>query len=412
MATEGAELVSYAEALECVLSHAEPLGVEQCALNALLGRVTAEPVTSLADMPRFDTSAMDGYGIHADDVARLQAGPVHLPLVGTAAAGWDPASLAVQPGQAIRILTGAAVPTGVAAVVMQEDVVVEGGVVSFTRPVKMGQHIRLRGEEYAAGDVVVPAGIVAAPGVVAATAAAGHASVTVHGRPRVGLLITGEELTAPGEALGPGHIYESNSYGLSAALAAMGFPPPTVVRTPDRVAETRAGLAGLLDRCDVVITSGGVSVGEFDIVKDELCALEVETLVWGVAIKPGKPFYFGRAGQANGSRRVFGLPGNPVAAMVTFHMLVRPYLLAVQGLEGRPQFAEAQLAAPLRKKAGRMEFVPCRVSNGMANPVVKRGSHMPGGLVGVNSLLLFPRAKDALAEGESVLVTPLAGGLV
>lgn len=412
MATEGAGLVDYSQALETVLAHAVPLGAENCPLDRLLGRVTAEPVASLADMPRFDTSAVDGYGVHRDDIPRFGGDPVTLPVVGTAAAGSDPTAINLGPGEVVRILTGAALPAGVAAVVMQEDVSVEGGRATFSRAVRLGQHVRERGEEFAAGDTVVPAGLVVTPGVVAAIAAAGHASAAVAARPRVGLLVTGEELAAPGSPLGPGQIYESNSYGLAAALAAMGYPSPLVVRTPDRADETRRGLAQLLGECDVVITSGGVSVGEFDIVKSELGELAVETLLWRVAIKPGKPFYFGRLARPSGPCIVFGLPGNPVAAMVTFHMLVRPYLLAVQGLAAPPVMHEARLSAPLRKKAGRMEFVPCRVEDGVADPVVKRGSHMPGGLVGVNALLLFPRELEDLAEGDAVATTPLIGGLV
>jgi molybdopterin molybdotransferase len=401
-------LTDYAQALETVLEYAAPLGTEDCALGDLLGRVLAEPVCAELAMPFFDSSSVDGYAVTEEDV---DAGPkgecLRLELAGTIRAGDDPTGIVLQPGRTLQILTGAALPQGAAAVVMQEDVHVEGGSVVIDAPVTGGQYIRRRGEEFDAGSEVAPAGIVVTPGVVAAIAAIGKANATVFRRPRVGLLVTGDELVAPGNPLRPGQIYESNSHGLTASLLAMRFEAPVVERVPDDAPQTRAALANLLRDCDVVLTSGGVSVGEYDHVKPALADLGVETILWGVAMKPGKPFYFGwKDGCA-----VLGLPGNPVAAMVTFHTLVRPYLLRSIGLSGRLALSRAGLASALTKEPGRLEFVPCRLTGGIADPVLKRGSHMPGTLVAANALAICPRGIASLAAGDEVEVMMLEGSV-
>jgi molybdopterin molybdotransferase len=295
--------------------------------------------------------------------------------------------------------------------IMQEDARRDGDDVTFCEPVRVGQHIRLQGEEFRAGDEIVPKGRVATPGVVAALAASGAPDAAVYRQPRVGILVTGNELLPPGSPLTPGAIYESNSHGLAASLQAMRFDPPAIRRAPDDPVQTRAAISDLMDRCDVVLTSGGVSVGEFDTIRPALASLGVETVFWGVAIKPGKPFYFGRIPGSPTARAAFGLPGNPVAARVPFHALVRPYLLRCTGLPGRPAMLRARLAAGLRKKPGRLEFVPCRLHDGVADPALKRGSHMLGTLTEANGLVLFPADAAALDDGDPVDVMPLAGGM-
>ena len=413
MGADRAPLTDYTDALDMVLAHAAQLGTESLPLRALHGRVLAEPVRTSHDMPFFDTSAMDGYALTAEDIeAANRLGSIELALVGTAAAGSDPTGVVLRPRQTLQILTGAAVPDGVAAIVMQEDVEVTSSTVRIAGPARAGQNIRARGEEFRSGHEVAPAGVLVTPGVVAAIAASGQPGATVCRQPRIGFLVTGDELVTPGEPLSPGCIYDANSFGVTASLMATGFEPPVTVHVPDDPGRTREALAELLDTCDVVITSGGVSVGELDAVKGALSALGVATVLWGVAIKPGKPFYFGRATSRTPGPAVFGLPGNPVAAMVTFHALVRPYLLRAIGLCGRPMVARARLAAGLNKKPGRMEFVPCRVFDGVANPVTKRGSHMLGTLTTTNALVLFPKDLATLDAGAEVEVMSLEGRVV
>jgi molybdopterin molybdotransferase len=412
MAADRAELIPYAAALDAILGCAEPLGTEQCPLDRLLGRVLAAPVAAAHDMPFFNNSAVDGYALTAEDVESVRRdGSVRLTLSGTIAAGADATGLALEPGFTMKVLTGAPVPTGAAAMIMQEDARRDGDDVTFCEPVRVGPHIRLPGEEFRAGDGIVPKGSVATPGVVAALAASGAPEAAVYRQPRVGILVTGNELLPPGSPLTPGTIYESNSQGLAASLQAMRFDPPAIRRAPDDPVQTRAAITDLMDRCDVVLTSGGVSVGEFDTIRPALASLGVETVFWGVAIKPGKPFYFGRIPGSPTASAVFGLPGNPVAAMVTFHVLVRPYLLRCTGLPGRPAMLRARLAAGLRKKPGRLEFVPCRLHDGVADPALKRGSHMLGTLTEANGLVLFPADAAALDDGDPVDVMPLAGGM-
>lgn len=404
------KLIDYASALDRVLESAAPLGTEERPLAELLGRVLAEPVRSRHDMPIFNTSSVDGYAVTVEDLLRVETGgTINLEMVGQVRAGSDSAGMELNPGCTYHILTGAAAPNGVAAMVMQEDVKLSGTTVVIEGPLRSGQYLRFRGEEFHAGDEIAPGGAFVAPGIVAAIAACGQAQAEVYLRPKVGLLVTGDELIEPGLALSPGQIFEANSYGLAASLQAMMFDPPVIRRVADDASHTRAALEDLLGCCEVVLTSGGVSVGEFDTVKPALAEIGIETLVWGVAIKPGKPFYFGTFPERHGGPVVFGLPGNPVAAMVTFHVFVRHYLLKCMGLCGRPVTMRARLSAGLTKEPGRMEFVPCRLSGGVADPVIKRGSHMLGMLVETNALLLFPTELTELPAGAEVGVISLEG---
>ena len=402
-----AALTDYGTALQTVLLRAAPLGTEDCPLDDLPGRTLAEAVHAAHPMPFFDNSAVDGYALTMEDAGR--EGPLRLDLVATLRAGADPSGVSIRPGETAKVLTGAALPEGAAAMVMQEETRADSRTVEMTGPVRPGQHIRRKGEEFQPGDEIVPAGAAAMPGVIAAIAASGQASATVYRRPDIGLLVTGDELLRPASPLLPGRIFESNSYGLAASLRAMGLPYPIVRRAPDDPEQTRAALSDLLASCHVVLTSGGVSVGEFDTIKPALASLGVKTVLWGLAIKPGKPFYFGVGAGPEPAPVVFGLPGNPVAAMVTFHALVRPYLLRCMGRDARPATVRARLGKDLKKKPGRMEFVPCRLSAGVADPEIKRGSHMLGTLVGANGLVLFPRDETALPGGSEVDVMLLDG---
>src|SRR3954470_13820649 len=313
-----ADLISIAEARERVLAAVRPLPAEDVPLDAALGRVLAEEVRSEADLPPFDSSAMDGFAV--------VAGPAgELPVVGESRAG-RPAERPLSAGEAMRISTGAAVPEGADAVVPVERVETgtDGRVlVPETQP---GAHIRRAGEDVREGAPVIAAGTELDPAGVAVLAALGHARVRCGRVPRVAVLVTGDELVEPGEPLGPGQIRDSNAYALSAQAVRAGarVTSRTIVR--DERAATEEAFARALQEADVVIGSGGVSVGPHDHVKPALAALGVEERFWGVRLKPGKPTWFGTA---PGGKLVFGLPGNPVSAMINFHLFARPALRAL-----------------------------------------------------------------------------------
>jgi len=380
-----------------VLGAAKPLETESVSLSQLVGRVVAEPCLARCDLPRFDNSAVDGYAIHGHDLAAKL-----LPISRIVAAG-DPAGPPIVPGTCLRILTGAPVPCGTDAVAMQEEVDVQNGSIHLREPARSGSHIRRRAEEVLAGNLVVGAGRRATPGIVAAIAAAGIAHVQAHRIPRVGVLSTGSELAAPGQVLSEAQVYESNTYGLSAWL---GNRLHRVIRVQDDPETTKAALGSLFDAsCDVVVTSGGVSVGDRDVVRPALAGLGVETNFWGVAIKPGKPLFFG---SAPGGALVFGLPGNPLSAMITFRLFVLPLLARLEGESSVSPRQSAQLSEPLVKTAGRLEFVPCcRGEGNIVRPTTCRGSHMLGGLAEADALILFPAHESHLDAGEEVEIMPL-----
>ncbi|PTT80061.1 molybdopterin molybdenumtransferase MoeA [Pelomonas sp. HMWF004] len=307
------------DALAALLAEVQPLaGHEALPTSAALGRVLAADLISPVDVPPADNSAMDGYALRAADVA------APLPVTQRIPAGSVPQPLAA--GAAARIFTGAQLPLGADTVVMQEHTELVDGRVRITEPVRPGQHVRLRGEDVKAGSVVLPAGTRLDAVAVGLAATAGAAQLTVSRRPRVALFSTGDELVMPGEPLPPGAIYNSNRFTLRALLESLGCEVIDLGIVPDRLDATRAALREAASRADVILTSGGVSVGEEDHLRPAVQA-EGRLDLWAIAIKPGKPFAHGRVGNA----LFIGLPGNPVSSLVTFLVLVRPVLLKLQG---------------------------------------------------------------------------------
>ena len=294
-----------------------PPAVEWVALEQALGRTLAEPVHALRSMPAWDNSAMDGYALRAAD---LQGGPGYLPLAGRIAAG-DAALEELPSGHAVRIFTGAPLPPGADSVVPQELVRLEGEPVC-TR----GDHVRRRGEEFERGTCVLSAGICLRAPQLGLLASLGIAEVAVHRRLRVGLLSSGNELREPGEPLHPGQIYDANRYSLRAALRGWGLEVDDCGVLEDELSASRDALSLAASEWDVLISSGGVSVGEEDHLKQAVRELG-ELHLWRLAIQPGKPFAFGRV---CGTPWI-GLPGNPVAALLTTLVVARPFLLAAQG---------------------------------------------------------------------------------
>ncbi|MBD0338820.1 MAG: molybdopterin molybdotransferase MoeA, partial [Thermoleophilia bacterium] len=362
-------LLSLDEAVRTVLERVRPLPSERLPLGEAAGRVLAEPASAAVDLPPFPSSAMDGYALRAADT------PGTLPVVARIAAG-RPAPRPLAPGEAMAIATGGVVPEGADAVAPIEIVVVEDNNIQLARAVETGAHVRPRGGDAGAGDVVVGVGQRLGPAQVGALAAAGVAEVACARRPEVAVLATGTELRPPGEPLHPGEIYEANGFLLAAALAGAGAELERLPVAVDEEGAHRQALERALE-ADVVVTSGGVSVGPHDLVRRIEAELGVEEVFWGVAVKPGKPVSFA----VRGSTLVFGLPGNPVSTLAGFELFVRPALLALQGArEPGPRYEAATTTATLRRNEARDELLRARASVGedtvALDPVAGQESHM------------------------------------
>jgi molybdopterin molybdotransferase len=389
------DLISIDEARERVLAATRPLPAEDVPLAEALGRVLAEDARAEGDLPPFDSSAMDGYAVVAGPAADL-------PVVGESRAG-SPSERPLQPGEAMRISTGAAVPEGSDAVVPVERVELSGERVRVpeTHP---GDHIRRAGEDAKAGQAVIPARTELDPAGVAVLAALGNASVRCGAVPRVAVLVTGDELVEPGEPLGPGQIRDSNAYALAAQAARAGARVVSrrVVRD-DRDA-TEAAFGAAMQEADVVIGSGGVSVGPHDHVKPALAALGVEERFWGVKLKPGKPTWFGTAPDGT---LIFGLPGNPVSAMITFHLFARPALRALAGADPRAATrATAILDVAVPRSPAREQVIRCRLDarddGWHVAPTKEQGSHVLTSMLGAAAYALVPAGEGEVAAGERV----------
>jgi molybdopterin molybdotransferase len=356
--------------------------------------VLAEDARALVDLPPFDASAMDGFAIRAADV------PGRLPVVARVAAG-VPADTALAPGQAMGIATGGVVPDGADSVIRLEDVVETGNTIDIALAVAAGDNVRPRGGDLGAGDVVVRAGTRLTAAHVGALAAAGCARVRCGRRPRVAVLATGTELRAPGESLERGQIYEANATMLTAALAPVAEVTTIPVAADDEHVH-RAALEQAL-AADVVVTSGGVSVGPHDLVRSVARELGVEEVFWRVAVKPGKPVAFG----VRGETLVFGLPGNPVSSLVACELFVRPAVLALQGAsEPGPAYEPGRLATEVRRGRGRDELVRARrrLEDGdvLLEPVTGQESHMIARAALADALLFVPRGDGVLGAGAPV----------
>jgi molybdopterin molybdotransferase len=390
-----ADLLSIDEALECILARAHPLPAEAVPLEEVAGRFLAEPAAAAVDLPPFTSSAMDGFAVRAADV------PATLRVVEQVAAG-RPAARALEAGEAAAIATGGVVPEGADAVIPIEYVVVHDNVVEVGEPVAVGANVRPRGGDALAGAVVVEAGARLGPAQIGALAAAGVAAVTCARRPRAALLTTGTELRRPGEPLSPGQIYESNGLMLEAQLRSAGAEVERLPPVADDRDEHRRALERALE-ADLVVTSGGVSVGPHDLVRQVEAELGVEEVFWRVAVKPGKPISFG----ARGETLVFGLPGNPVSSLVGFELFVRPTVAALQGAaEPGPRFESGRLEVPLRRNPVRDELVRARRVAGAGGsalvPLSGQDSHMIVRAAAADALVLVPRGKGELEAGETV----------
>ncbi len=388
-------MLSLEEALGCILERSKPLSSERVPLEHAVGRVVAEPALARADLPPFPSSAMDGFAVRRADT------PGTLPIAARIAAG-STFTGSLEVGSAAAIATGAAVPAGADAIVPVEQAIEENGVVQIAEPARASAHIRPRGGDVREGAVVIPSGARIGPVQIGALAAAGVAEIQCFRRPRVLVLATGDELRMPGESLEPGQIFESNRVMIGAVLEAGGAEVDLLPVVRDDEAAHRDALERGLD-ADVLVSSGGVSMGPHDIVRRVAAELGVEEVFWGVAVKPGKPLSFG----VRRSTLVFGLPGNPVSSLVGALVFVRPAILALQGLaDPKPRFHIGRTRAPLRRNPQRDEFVRARCTAGddgiFLEPVSGQESHMIVRSASADALVHVSRGAGELATGHAV----------
>jgi molybdopterin molybdotransferase len=397
-------LLSVDEALERLLAGATPVAAtEQVSTMEAAGRVLAEPQRSGMNVPSLDNSAMDGYAVRMADLAgaeprlrvaqRILAGAVGRPL---------------EPGTAARIFTGAPVPAGADAVVMQENCATEGDSVVIKRRPAPGESIRRVGQDIRSGDVVLPAGIRLRPQDTGLAASVGIGTLPVKRKVKVGLFFTGDELAMPGEPLPPGRIYNSARFTLSALARQLGCAVVDYGIVPDTLEATRAMLRRAGGECDVIVTCGGVSVGEADYVKPAVEA-EGELLMWRIAMKPGRPLAFGRVRSGSKTASFIGLPGNPVSSFVTFVLFARPFLLKTQGIaEVAPHAIDARADFDLAEPDARREFLRVKWNaSGGLDLYRTQDSAVLTSTVWADGLVDNP-AKQAIRRGDRVRFLPYA----
>jgi molybdopterin molybdotransferase len=389
------ELLSVDEALQLIVEHAQLLQVENVVVGDASGRVLREPALAFVDLPPFPSSAMDGFAISAADA------PGELPVAFRVAAGAPPPG-PLPAAMAAGISTGATVPDEADAVVPVELVDDRGSDVVVPDPVVVGQHVRPRGGDVRAGDTVLPAGSRLGPTQIGALAAAGIADVVCSTRPRVAVLATGSELRPAGDTLAAGQIYESNRAMIAAVLRRANSDVDVLPVVADDAAAHRDAIARGLE-ADVLVTSGGVSMGEHDLVRRTAADLGVQEIFWGVAVKPGKPLSFG----VRDRTLVFGLPGNPVSSLVGTLVFVTTALFALQGAtHPLPRYVSGVTSTAFRRNPHRDEFVRAvRLDDGGAvrlEPISGQESHMIARAAAADALVHVPRGDDELAAGSVV----------
>jgi molybdopterin molybdotransferase len=405
-----AELIEFEQARRLVLERAERLDAEEVELEHALGRVLAADVSSSEAVPGFDNSAMDGFALRAADTEGAAPGsPVRLAVVDEARAG-NPAARRLAEGEAIAISTGAMLPDGADAVVRVEDTQMEDGAVDVVAEVEQGRDVRRAGDDIRSGETVLPAGTAIGPAELGVLASVGAQPVRCTRRPRVAIVVSGDELVGPDEPLGPGKVRDSNAFTVPALAQACGAEVLSSVKVPDDPTATREAIDEALG-ADLVAISGGMSVGEHDHVRPALAELGAAQVFWGVAIRPGRPTWFGvhPAGSL-----IVGLPGNPVSAVVCFLLLARPAILAMQGLAPGRHRTRAVLDGGYTKRPGRMHAVRCTLDlqegGWHARPTGEQASHILTSMLGADALALIPAESDSVKAGETVEVELLPRG--
>ena len=395
-------MISVEEALEILLSNLPERRVEQVGFQEALGRVLAEDLIATCDVPPFERSSMDGYAVRAADVMNS---PVKLKVVGESRAGGEIAP-GIGAGEAVAIMTGAPVPEGADAVEVIEQCEIgdDAREVRILKPVRLRENIAPRGSEAKAGAVVLAAGHRVGPAEIAVMATFGYERVKVYGRPRIAIFATGDELVEFYQTPRPGQIRNSNAYCLAAQLRLIGLEPDYLGIVRDDREELRRKMLEGLER-DVLIITGGVSMGEYDFVRDVFRDLELEILFSKVAIKPGKPTVFARRGE----KLVFGLPGNPISALITFECFVRPAVGRLCGMTA-PELPRmhGELLGDMRQSPGRTAYMPAWVTwrdgGWKVEPLLWKSSADIVGFTGANAAFIFPKNRDLLRKGEIVEV--------
>lgn len=396
-------MVTPDNALTLILARIKTLESEIVPQSIALGRTLAQDVIASMDLPPFDNSAMDGYALIAADVEKAtESAPARLQLVETIGAG-EVATQTVLRGQCLKIMTGAPLPAGANAVVMREETRETDSGVEILTQVRPGENIRRAGSDVARGETVLRAGTVIKAASWAMLASLGQSKVTAIKRPRVGVIVTGIELVEVGSPLAEGQIHDSNSFALSALAQESGAEVVTVRHSGDSIADFENVLREVAPQCDLVITSGGVSAGDFDPVRDVLRE-HAEVHFWKIAMKPGKPVMFANFK----TTPIFGLPGNPVSVMVSFEEFARPALLQMGGRRALKRMEVwASLQTSLRSPGGKTEFVRATVrpQNGEWYAQVNgdQGSGRLSTMTKANALLVIPAEKTQLEAGEAVL---------
>jgi molybdopterin molybdotransferase len=403
-------LIELAEARRTVVEACAELRSERVPLDEALGRALAEEVRSEVAIPPFDNSSMDGFAVRAGDTAAADSGrPVRLRVVDESWAGRG-AERAVGSGEAIRIATGAIVPAGADAILRQEDAVERNGEIESERQVQAGSYVRLTGEDVRPGQAVLAAGTALGPVELGVLASIGRDAVPCRRRPRLAVVSTGDELVDPASDLEPGQIRDTNSIAVTSLAGRAGAEVARVTRIGDDREATRGALAEAIES-DVAVVCGGVSVGERDHVRPVLEELGAEQLFWGVALRPGRPTWFGtnRGGPRAGGGLVFGLPGNPVSAVVTFLLFVRPALRALIGLDPFSARTTAVMDQAYEKRPGRTHAVRVTLrldrDGWHAAPTrPEQASHILTSMVGADALAIVPADCEGVAAGGSVEV--------
>ncbi|MDQ3863163.1 MAG: molybdopterin molybdotransferase MoeA [Actinomycetota bacterium] len=393
------KLIEYPEAERLVFESTPRLRALETPLGEALGLALARDLTATTDSPPFDNSAVDGYALRSEDA---EAGRV-FSVVDEAPAG-SPAKRRVGEGEAIKIFTGGVIPEGADAVVMVENTSGWGEEFELKKVPSAGDNVRPAGEDTRRGEVILPAGTEVGAPEIALAATQGYGALPVYRRPRVVVLSTGTELVEPGTRdLKPGEIFDSNSYAIVAAASEVGAEARRLYAASDDADTLRAAIEEALETADVVVTSGGVSVGERDLVKSTMLDLGVEQVFWGVKFKPGKPLFYGTRGET----RLFGLPGNPVSAMVCFDLFVRPALMGMMGrVDRRRPRIKVYFKSEVENKYGRLHAMRVslkRTQRGwLAESVGAQGSGLVSSLTKADALALIGPAAGGIPAGEPV----------
>lgn len=403
-------MLPVAEAQARILAALRPVGVERVALTAALGRTLAEDVVARVTQPPADVSAMDGYAVRAADLVEA---PVRLRVVGAVPAGRS-LDREIGPGEAARIFTGAPLPPGADSIVIQENTAAEGDDVLVQKPARLGQFVRRAGLDFRAGDVGLAAGRRLTVRDIGLAAAMDHPWLPVRRRPRIAILSTGDEIVFPGEPRGPNQIVSSNGFALAAFVAAWGGEPIHIGIAPDRP-EALQRTAAAAEGADLLVTSGGASVGEHDLVRTALAEGGLALDFWKIAMRPGKPLMFGRMGRTP----VLGVPGNPVSSLVCAVVFLQPALdrlLGVVADAARPQ-PTALLGCDLAANDERQDYLRATLAadaggRPVATPFPLQDSAMLSRLAQADCLVVRPPHAPAARAGESVGILPLAGSAI